>query len=47
MKKRILSTVPIKSFYDVCNILESAGEVEYLEYPKYEDVEKIISVLVN
>ena len=42
MKKKILSTVPIKSFSDVCSILESAGDVEYLEYPKYEDVEKII-----
>ena len=42
MKKRILSTVPIKSFPKVCKILESAAEVKYLEYPKYEEVEKII-----
>jgi len=39
----ILCTVPMQNFITACNILESIGNVKYLEYPKYEDVEKIIS----
>lgn len=40
---KILSTVPIKNFSEVCNILESVGQVNYLEYPDYDDVFNIIS----
>ena len=39
---KILSTVPIQSFPEVCEILESAGEVIYLDYPSYSDVMNII-----
>lgn len=39
---KILSTVPIKSFSGVCDVLESAGEVIYLDYPSYDEVMSVI-----
>lgn len=35
---KILSTVPIQSFPDTCKVLESVGEVIYLDYPTYDEV---------
>ena len=39
---KILSTVPIRSFPEVCRTLEKAGEVTYLDYPDYDAVLDII-----
>lgn len=39
---KILSTVPIQSFSEVCDVLELAGEVIYLNYPEYSEVMDII-----
>ena len=39
---KILSTVPIQSFPEVCDVLESAGEVIYLDYPSYSEVMGVI-----